>query len=727
MGSHKFPRRRALSACSSWTLVGRGLVAPSLAALAAAACGSPPPPAPPKPPTPIVADKKEVIDLSPVPEPATLIALGRVKKPEAILTTARGWVPFVPPPRELISSITSEGLADVIDLASPVDAAVTVSISRRGPVPMVAFAVHVSDFDQARVRLGERYKLAPAGNGTFKVSGLSSTRRSAPMAPGQEHEDQEDEDEDVGCVLSHASKRAGEAGPKADSARLVCGSPAGLEALVPYLTRTMPKAEWPADVHVEVRPEPIRAPLTELRSQLPILARGIFGAGQSNAFGALLDAGIGELVDVINDTDKLSLDGMIADRGIKVTTRVDYSGNRSALARMTTMTDRTGPVPPAFFRLPVETDLAFYGQGSDAKLFEHPRELIAALLVEAADSAGLPAAERSALKDLVAEKMLALVLNSGPAIYAKGYNQEALLKAQAAKEVLKTEDVRKNDDALMATASQLIGWHLYQTSEPIAKVGPILKDWSTLFNRPAFAKWIKDKAHGPEVPRMRIAPMPAGVTLPKESVHLEISITRADRHVMPASTPSRAPDAAKKLPKAPAPKTVKVAPVVFHVFAVPDGGATWLAFGMDAKLVASRAAAVLVADAAGSLAKTAGLERLHDGKLNGGGFATFRALGLLAGYDGEDKPFFSALPMIPNKGETPIVFFSHAEGPSATAKVGSVIGEVDLPRGTIEDAVKFLFMPSSMSGVPPVVESPRSPPPPPPPPPPPGPPPPRKR
>lgn len=656
-----------------------------------------------------------------------MVVIGRIRKPEAIVSTIGGWVKFpIPPANELARQVADDAVADSIDLSQPVDAAVSVGISRRGVDPLWAISIAVKGFDFAKAKLGESHRLTPAGNGSFRVEGIGKrqpSRGRGPMPPPPDGrrgppdvDDGSDDggDEDVGCVIAHAVGGSG---------RLVCGASAGLEALAPYLTRTMPKSEWPSDIHIEVRPEPVRAPLSELRGQIPILARGMMGGSSSPAVRAFVDASVGELVDVVNDTQKLSFDGKIADSGIEMTTRFDYVSSRSVIARMMTATDKADSAPASFWHLPAETDTAFFGRGSDPKLFDHPRELLTALLLEASDAAQMPEAEKRAVKDLVADRMLTLFVNGGTGIYAKGYDHAAVEKVFQSRHKLKPDDLAARVEADRVVLEQVVGWHLYQTSEPIAKVGPVLKDWAGLWNRPSFAKWAKERTAGTgsskPLPKMRVAPLPAAVVLPKDTVHLEITIERSDiedfgqgsgvsgrfpppppiapgppnRSAPVAKGPAQPKPAPTIAKPAPAPKKIHRSPIVFHIFAVPDGGATWLAFGMDAKLVAQRAAASLAtAPETGSLTKSPGLEALREGgKLNGGGFGSIQGLAVFAALEDDDRSPFQALSNLPGKGAVPITFTGKSEGPNAQAKVGSASGQLRISRAVIEDAVKLMM------------------------------------
>jgi hypothetical protein len=190
---------------------------------------------------------------------------------------------------------------------------------------------------------------------------------------------------------------------------------------------------------------------------------------------------------------------------------------------------------------------------------------------------------------------------------------------------------------------------------------------------------------------MRMTPPPAGASLPKETVHLEVTVPRDD---IDDERTVASPSSASKPGPAPAkPKKIHRSPVVFHLFAVPDGSSTWLAFGIDAKLVAQKAASALAsAPDTNTLGKAPGREALHEGKINGGGITTLRGLMVFAALDAhKDRSAFSALGSLPHKGMTPIVFTGRAEPPSATARAGSATGMLRISRAVIEDIVKLVM------------------------------------
>ncbi|AKU99723.1 hypothetical protein AKJ09_06387 [Labilithrix luteola] len=603
-----------------------------------------------------------------MPDPEGLLLVGRIANPDGMIKTAGNWTHLpLPSGAELVRSITDASLGEVVDLSQPLDAAVAVGGRKMSPRPLVAVSVAVRSLEGAKAKLAKEHKLVDGPNGSTFVQGVSLGKSSG--------EDGEADDDDAeGCLLS----------PAPVGARLVCGERHAVDALAPYLARTMTRQKWPADVHLELRFGPVRDTVNMARSQLPILARTLLGAN-SPAIHNLLDGAVGEAADFVSDANRMTLDMNVGDKGVETTSRIDYAHATSLLAKLAVSErNQDGPPPPAFLHLPGETDLAFYGRGADPKLFDHPRELLGAAFVEAAGDSGMPESEKKALKELVADRMLTVF--TGASVYGKGYDAAAVAKALSARQSVKPDNLAAEDEATRVLAEQVVGWHLTQVSDPIAKVGPVLKDWSALWNRPAFAKWAKKQASSKMLAQMRIAPMPAGVTLPKESVHLEIVVPRTDIEVPPPA-PSRAGA------KAPAAKKVTRKPVTMHVFAIPDQGATWIGFGLDGKLVAQKAAASLsTAPATDTLGeKTAMVESLRSSKTTGAALVTLRGLLVFGALGGSERSPFSSLAMLPSKGATPITLTSTVEGPTPSAAEGASVATIKVPRSTIDDLVK-LFM-----------------------------------
>lgn len=665
--------------------------------VALAACGGAPPVAPTTPSKPVaVAPPEPPPDVTAVPEPAGLMLVARVAKPDGILKTLGTWTRLpLPGGADLVRSLADDSVADAVDVSQPVDGAIALGGSKRDPKPLIAVSVPVRSFDDAKAKLSSKHKLTPGKNGQLLIEGIGRSAVSDEgRSRGHAAADEDDDDAET-CVLSPASS----------GARLVCGEKEAIDALSPYLTRTLTRQTWTSDIHVEVTLAAVREPLMQVRSALPVLARSMLGSS-SPALAQLVDAGVNELVDFVGDTNRMTLDAQLSGSGLSATLKVDYSRAQSLVAKVATSNPQRADVPPpAFWHLPADSDVALYGKGSDPKLFEHPKELLGNVFLEATEGAGMPEPERKAVRELVVDRMLGLF--TGPLVYGKGYDAAAVDKALAARNAVKPGDTAARDEAERVLSEQVLGWHLVQVTEPITKVGPILKDWSQLWNRSAFAKWAKQQSSAKMLAQMRIVPMPAGVTLPKDAVHLEIVMPRADLEEMPAPSPVRAgpvqgqlpgakagagakPAAPAKPAAAPKPKLIPRKPLVLHVIAVPDQGGTWIGFGLDGKLLAQKAAASLSNGPDGAtLGKTPGAEALRDVKANGAFLATLRGFLVFTALEHGSRSPFGMVSQLPGKGSTPIVLTFLSQGPSQASPGGSAVATFKLPRPAIEDIVKL--------------------------------------
>src|SRR5262249_28592933 len=156
--------------------------------------------------------------------------------------------------------------------------------------------------------------------------------------------DEGDDDSDEGCVLA----------PAAQGARLVCGETAATDALVPYLSRTMPREKWSSDVHLEVRPDPVRAPLETFRSTI-LHAGQSFIEPRTPALKGIMGGPPGEAPEIAADAQKLMSAAETADTATRATPRFESQSTRSLFARAVT-TNRGEAPPAAFWPPPAETD-----------------------------------------------------------------------------------------------------------------------------------------------------------------------------------------------------------------------------------------------------------------------------------------------------------------------------------------------------------------------------------
>ncbi|MBL8611011.1 MAG: hypothetical protein JNL38_26955 [Myxococcales bacterium] len=657
-------------------------IAPVLLATLVAACGGtpPPPPQPPQPPPtkPVAVAKETPPDLSPVEEPKNLLVVGRVAKPSEILRIVSLWGKLPKFDSAMVTELfTSDTVGPLIDLDKPVDGAVAILGAGKHVKPAYAISAPLVSLEDAKKQIGGRFKLSPWQNGAVKIEGLGGGSSS-----GGGGEDEGDDIRGGGreCVLAPA------VGPT--NGRLVCGDKGGLEALVPYLTRTAAKAQSASDLHVELRAAGIRSELPLARSLLQGLSGRATKSSSPTSEREIAEAFFGDVADYLGDVDTLTLDAQVKDEGAVATLQTSYGSQTSLIARIATASpDKAGPAPAAFWHLPADTDIAFFGRGTDPKLLDHPRELLMNVLKDALKGAEMPDAERGVVVDLATRSF---TLATGPSMYAHGFDVAAVEKAyDSVKDKSRSERER-------AMAASSVGWHLVEVEEPIAKVGPVVKEWAAAYNRPAMQKWMKGKHTEKDEQTLKIAQAGVPKGLPAGTVHIELTIPTGFDYESPPVAPApparpnvKGPAAPPPPPKTPPkPKRTARKPIVAHVIAVPDGGRTVVAMGIDADLLAKKAAqSLLTAPETDTLKSRAGLEPLKENKINGAGFVTPRtALGFyfLEGRDPSKAPMSASSP----RTMVPAIVSVVSSAPGPTAKGGQSTLTIRVRRETVEDIVR---------------------------------------
>jgi hypothetical protein len=641
---------------------------PASLLLALVACGSPPPPAQPAPPKPVAAPAVLPADVSAVPEPKNLVVFARLAKPSEALKVIGGWTHLPMPLSEsVVETMTGEPLGPIVDLDQPLDFALQVLPRGMSIKPVAAISAAVRSMDEAK-RVFTKFKTLPGENGALRIEGLGRVGG---------------EEEDVGDV--HVCELAPAFG--AAATRLVCADSAeALSALGPYLTRTAPRTSFPSDFHLEARFEPLRPVVEQSRRALPLLLGSLLGVRRGGAAGLdeAWNASVGDLVDFVGDTDKITVDAMLADPQGTLTINAGFRSTTSFVARLATAHPERAEAPPAtFWRLPLEADAAYFHRGIDAKDFEHPRDHLVAAITGSTEKEGLVEADRKAFGAAAQHTFDLLAL---PSVYAKGLDLAEAQKALAAVKTAKAGDEEPERLAL----EQMAGWWVTGVEQEPAKVVAIAKEWSTLWARPGIAKWVKEQSKDGPPPTIKVAPLPKGLTLPKEakdSVHLEIALFRP-HHQEPAAK-------GKPAPKPPAGKPIKL-----HLLVLPDGARSWLVLASDEATLVAKAKAVLTpaADGAATLARRGGLESMRDARVNAAGFVSPRGLvagtafGWLLGqkYGALHRDVFEGVGASPQQGATPIPFSFTSQAGAGATPGGSFTASAALPRGAIEDLVRIV-------------------------------------
>jgi hypothetical protein len=637
------------------------LILPPLCAVGALlflpCCGGAPPLAPAPTPAPAAAPSPPPPpDVTAVPAPAGLIAYARLSKPSQAMKTALGWA-HLPPlrPAELNSALAGENIGDVVDLDQPIDVALV--NGGTGLVPAWAVSAGVRSLEAARSALSERLTLAPGENGAFWIrpagegAKKGTTERPCEIAPA--------------------------AGPM--PFRLVCGaSEEALGYLAPYLTRTSPRQTFESDMHLELYSEPLKPFAKMMRSQAPALLESMLELRrtQAPALADLVEAVVGDLVDLVGDLGKTQIDAQIAPEGVNAALHVGFTGMTSLLAKMSTAhPERADVALPSFWRLPDDSDNAFFSRGYDAKELDHARDLSILAVEGLLGKEGLPEADQKAIGAALHD-----VLTDAPVVYARGSDvvavQKALVAFQTAKEGMAKEQ------AARAAMEPYLGWWVFGFDEPPTRLQGVVKAMVAAWNRPGIAKWLKTHVEGVPAPVLRTLPASG---LPKDASHLELSVFIR-------------PDEAKPVPGPVKVKTTPPTPIRLHLLVVPDAGRTWLVLAADERMAFAKAKGLLASGAAGApgtLASNPRLESLREGRETGGGFTTLRAWVALSPEPNLEVPHGKAsdplglLASLPAQGLTPIVFTVGSTPAGGDDTAGAFVGKLSIPRPAIEDVILF--------------------------------------
>jgi hypothetical protein len=686
-----------------------------LAGAVSTACGgSPPPEAPP----PAVPTSKPAVaampaDTSEVPEPKTLLLFTRINKPSDALKMVGAWTSLpMPASDDAAELITGKPVGRAIDLDKPIDFALASDPRGRGVKPLYAISVAVKSADEAQSVLSEHFKVSAGGSGIIKLE--EKKTRGGPS----EREPADDDDDGSGperrCQLTPS---AGDA-----KMRLICaGTDAALRELAPYLARTAPRRAYPADIHAEGRIDPLKPMVSSGKQMVPMMVRSLLGGGagkNSSAIADVVNAVVGDGIDFALDLDRLSFDAKLEDKGASAVFTTSFKDTSSLTSRIVTSHPERADVPPAaFWHLPADSDATFFHRGVDASEINHPRDLLLEALGHKFEIDGMPTADRKVVTDALTH-YLAIV--TSPAVYAKGVDVAGVQKALAAvksKKELSDGPLRKDaatkdakpaqTDAEVKAIEQLAGWALVGVEEPATKVQAVAKEWAATFARPGVAKWLKEGSalDGLPPPTLKLQPVAAKLGLPKDTVQLELTVVHSLGDA-PSSAPPAPPVAPKagavpsKPTAAAAPKKILARPTKLHMYFVPDGTRTWIAFGLDEALVASKVLAALgTSPEAGTLAKREGLDELRTAKVNSGGFIDVRgfAAGTAFEYVLDNPPStfrdpFRGIAGSPQQGQTPIPFTFLSQ--SGTGPGRAMVVTAKVPRTAIQDIVLLAFRPS---------------------------------
>ncbi len=587
-------------------------------------CGGAPPPEAPPAPVAKPANPATPVDLSAVPEPRSLVLQARISRPDVSVVSVAALIGTTAPPSPTLigEALTDVEVGDVLDLSQPVDVAVTFEGTARPDITWAVSAA-LTPGEPTLAKLREHFTMTTGQGGVSRLEIKKS----------------EEVDTERRCALFPAF------GPAA--LRIVCSdSERGIRDLGPYLARTRPRVPAGKDFELEARGAPMREFLTQGRQMLPAFASSLLGGKQRGVPGlsTVLKELATDAIDLGIDVDRLTFDATLADAGAEANLRLALGGSASTIGRfMTAHPEKAGPPPDTFFRLPGDSESAFFGRGWNENELARPKEVLFQFTRTLLDKAGMTTADAEAL-ERAASGYLELGTNGWVSASGSDWAQStaAVKKLTDAKRAGKNEAIL---DAERGALEKLAGWSLWGVESPMAKVQASVKDVVATFNRPALQKALKSQLpEGAPAPTLKLVPVPAALKLPKDSMHVELTVTRVvDESSLGGGAPTAAGAAASGKIAAPTskPKLKFAKPVKIHGFVAADGARTWLAWGVDEAQVAMRlraavppataapaATAATAAPTMATLSTRKGLESIQGSaaKWNGAGFMTARSL-----------------------------------------------------------------------------------------------------
>lgn len=344
--------------------------------LSAGCSSSPKPVQSPQGPTPTVdatqpssAPVQASVEVA--PEPAELVALGRLRAPGPLLDRLGQWSGYPLPWQDLLSNRFPE-LQRVLLTEAPVDFAVAIDAGTKAmPDVFGVLSFPLADHTRGMNALRASGQTDSATNSGYSYVALEG---------------------DVECTVAQAS------GPA--PARLICGNHASLEHLVPFAATNLPQqAVGDSDLYAELRLRPLHARFAKrvplLKMVVPMLLRE--GSLQNARFdAALADSAHGVTDDVIallNEADKLTVKLDLDQRTQETVGEVGFlfRGTKSFLPGLTSHAAQSQSVAPnLFWSLPRQTLGASFTSPAPAfPRLHNVSETLGELLGGALEHAGL--------------------------------------------------------------------------------------------------------------------------------------------------------------------------------------------------------------------------------------------------------------------------------------------------------------------------------------------------
>ncbi|WP_437684612.1 hypothetical protein [Sorangium sp. So ce176] len=625
--------------------------------LSAACAGAPSPrrdPAAPLPPAARSAGAEPAraaappADARPAPAPAGLSSVVRIADAQRtwgdvtqhLVGTPFGLFLLGAGPEALLENALGPALADVVDLGKPLDLAVF------GRATGARIVASLSVPEREMSRLQDRFVLEEH-RGMLRVKGVRA-------------EDPDDRALPRVCAFEPGDRRG--------SARLICADDAGdLEAAAPYLVQVVGREPLEVDARIEIPGRAVVEAMEDMPGEDADSPSGKLGQGFDEA--------------LFRDLESVSVDLTWAPPDIDVGLGIRLTSRRSPLALAAApVAAQDAATPPAFFRLPRDTALAFYTQGASREELTPLRE---AFFQDLRDDMAGEGYDASGLARFI-ERLGALTFTGGPLVIGSGGDRAAAEKALA-----DYKGGKRAARSQKAARRALQSWFLVAVEEPaqpwIAGVKELIQIGEELDRKKASATAAGNGAQGagaPGGPRKGDASkddddkqttdlvvVRAPAALPAGTLHVELRSRPLTKDAPPAHTS--------------------------HLYVVPAGQRTWIGVGEDGAAVVDR---LRIAVDPGlderTLGAAPGLEALRQrGTLAGGLFSLAGWTMLAAGGDSpealdEAAEALGGLRALPARGETAMLLAITSE------VLGSGAARVDVrvrvPGAGIRDALAFL-------------------------------------
>ncbi len=628
-----------------------------LVVVAAAGCGSPSPPVAPAPASssaavaPAQPPTREV-DLSPVPEPAHLFATARWRGPlddaDALLRMMKAGVTVAElakreADQDLLQLIKSDGTIDIALALAP-------TATLDNPDVMVAVSVPLRSLDDALAR--------------FKREGRAV-------------------DETRAGVFRVTKKNPCDVATAVDGPRLVCAERARwLDALSPYLTRTLARTQAEPGLHASVRAKPLRdrfAP--ELRVEAAkmedeavekLKREGVSDPELLGALAAVLD----DSFKLADDLERLELSASLDEKQRRVVASgaLVFASSSAWLTQLAlSPSKRSGPVPPTFYKLPKESYAATFAEGVDPAMLAGPTRVVKKMIEEIVVRAKLDKGDADAIRKLVD----AWPPSSTVSVAARGVPAGKLPKLGPTS---RSADIDRYGKGMI---TRVMGWSIVGVDAPSDAYVTWFRRLRDGYQRGLASLGKKSKSprerqNLAKAPALRVVESPPGY--PRGSVALDLVVRYpgefndelAEKLVRRAEPP----------PGRPAPKAAsnRMSEVTARLVATPDGKTTWLGFSLDPTELGRLVSSTVKGAPDATLAGVRDLDGLRRDALTTGGF--FRAptdsldelleLAEAQASSGDAKDVAGVRALVsslPNRGRTPLLFFgtTRASGPPSLA------------------------------------------------------------